>query len=60
GQLPTAASRSPRLRGKAEIGEYFDAAFDHAFQGVRQPHAALSDAMARADGLLREKASAER
>lgn len=60
GQLPTNASRSPRLKGKAEIAAFFDAAFDHAFQGLRQPHAALSDAVVRSDALLREKSSAER
>ena len=60
GQMPTAASRSPRLQGKGDIEAYFDVAFDHAFQGLRQPHAALADAVVRSDALLREKAAAER
>lgn len=60
GQMPTAASKSPRLQGKAEIDGYFDAAFDFAFQGLKQPRPALADAVQRADMLLRQRREGDR
>ena len=60
GQMPTAASKSPRLQGKADIDGFFDAAFDLAFQGLKQPRPALADAVQRADMLLRERREGDR
>lgn len=60
GQLPTAASKSPRLQGKAEIDGFFDAAFDFAFQGLKQPRPALVDAVQRSDMLLRQRREGDR
>lgn len=60
GQMPTAASKSPRMPGKADIEGFFEAAFDHAFQSLKQPRPALLDAVQRSDMLLRERRNGER
>jgi sn-glycerol 3-phosphate transport system substrate-binding protein len=60
GQMPTPASKSPRLPGKADIDGFFEAAFDNAFLGSKQPRPAIVDAVQRADILLRERREGER